>query len=193
MTGAARAAWIATGTMAAVAGLLGLNLREVDDLEFGAPEPVDATAEAAHDLRMLLPRSTSHPTAGGTACEHELEVVDQKRTITLRDPDGWYRVFWAADDTYHYKELVHLAADLQNPAAVDPAGTWTLRVRAKPGPCGTSPGEAVVAYRLLVTGGDLPLGDPAPLGMPGTAPALAYRCTAPHLPTILSFAWVLSK
>jgi hypothetical protein len=193
MSAAARAAWIATAAMAAVAVLLWLNLREVDALEFGSAEPVDGRAEAAHDLRMLLPRSTSHAAPGGAPCEHALEVVEQKRDITLRDPDGWYRVFWAADDTYHYKELVHLAADLQDPAVVDPAGTWTLRVRAKPEPCGAPPGEASVTYRLLVTGGDLPLGDPGPLGMRATVPALAYRNSAPHLPAILSFAWVLGN
>lgn len=186
----ARAAWVATAAMAGVAVLLWLNLREVDAYEFGSPEPVDSAVETADDLRMLVPRSTSHPSPGGGACEHELEVVEQRRTLTLRDPDGWYRVFWAADDTYYYKELVYLAADLQNPAAADPVGTWTLKVRAKPGPCGASPGEAAVAYRLLVTGGDLPLGEPGPLGLPGTAPMLTYGCSAPHLPSILSFAWV---
>ncbi len=189
----ARAAWIATAGMAVVAVLLWLNLKEVDVYELGSPTPVDGTEEAKHDLRLLIPLKTSHPAPGDGACEHALEVVEQQRTLTLRDRDGWYRVFWAADDVYYYKELVHLAADLREATAVDPRGTWTLRVRAAAGPCGASLGEASVTYTLLATPGDLPLGPPGPLGLPATAPALAYQYAEERMPAILSFAWVLQR
>lgn len=189
----ARGAWTATAVMAGVAVLLWLNLKEVDVYELGSPAPVDGTEDAKHDLRMLVPLTTSHPAPGGGVCEHALEVVKQRRSLTLRDRDGWYRVFWAADDVYNYKELVHLAADLRERDATDPRGTWTLMVQAAAGPCGTSPGEATVTYTLLVTPGDLPLGPPGPLGLPSTAPALAYQYAEERMPAILSFAWVLQR
>ncbi len=189
----ARGTWVATAVMAGVAVLLWLNLKEVDVYELGSPAPVDGTEEAKHDLRLLLPATTSHPAPGGGACEHALEVVEQHRSLTLRDRDGWYRVFWAADDVYYYPELVHLAADLRERDATDPRGTWTLRVKAVPGPCGTSLGEASVVYSLLATPDDLPLGPAGPLGLPSTAPALAYQYAEERMPAILSFAWVLKR
>ena len=189
----ARAAWVATAFMAVVAVLLWLNLKEVDFYELGSLTPVDGAEEAQNDLRIIVPLRTSHPTPGGGTCEHALEVVKQRRTLTLRDRDGWYRVFWAVDDVYYYKELVHLAADLRERDATDPRGTWTLMVQAAAGPCGTSPGEATVTYTLLVTADDLPLGPPGPLGLPSTAPALAYQYAEERMPAIMSFAWVLQR
>ncbi|HEX7898658.1 MAG TPA: hypothetical protein VF950_12915 [Planctomycetota bacterium] len=172
-----RLPWILTGAMAVGALLLWLNLRERDQFEMGSLEPVDGAAEAAQDLERLPPLTVRHGDH-----EHALEVVEQRRTLTLRDRDGWYRLFWAGDEIYHYKELVHLAADLQNATAVDPTGTWRIRVKAAAAPCGTPPPVADLLYALRVSDG-------ATDGIP----ALSYRCLAAHLPTVLDFTWVLAK
>jgi hypothetical protein len=178
--------WLLTGIMGFAALLLWLNFREVDHYELGSLDPVDGSAEAAQDLDRFLPRTISHE-----GHEHALEVVEQRRELTLRDRDGWYRLFWAGDEIYHYKELVHLAADLQNRTAADPTGRWTIHVRAAAAPCGTSPFEAAATYELRVSDGAF---QPRHEGtLPEVYPACAYACRAAHLPDILSFAWVLAK
>ena len=178
--------WVLTGALGFVALLLWLNLRELDHYELGSLDPVDGSAEAAHDLENLLPKTIYH-----VDHSHALEVVEQHRELTLRDRDGWYRVFWSGDEIYHYKELVHLAADLQNSTATKPAGRWTIKLRAAAAPCGTSPLDATVIYEL--TEGIFLDQDVPPRLLPEAKNALSYFCRAPHLPGILNLGWVLAK
>jgi hypothetical protein len=179
-----RLPWILTGVMAAVAVLLALNLREKDVYELGSPMPVDGATEAEHDLRLLVPETTVHD-----GCAHPLEVVEQRRTLTLQDPDGWYRLFWAGADTLYYKELIHLAVDLQVPGAGPAEGRWTLKVRAGPGPCGKALPEATLEYALKIYPDEFPLQPPGPLGLPGVKAVLTYQCRAEHMPPLLTFVW----
>lgn len=160
----ASAPWIGAVLLAAVAGILLLNLRERDHYVMGSLEAVDAQDPP-------LPPSWAHD-----GCEHPLELLQARGRLALRDRDGWHRVFWAGDDTYYYAELTHLAAELANPTASDPTGRWDLSVRPGPGPCGKAfPAETWV-YALRVS------------ESPGAA-SLTYSYSAPHLPAILGFVW----
>lgn len=185
----AKLPWIATALMGAGALLLWLNLRERDFYETGSLTPPDATQELAADVDRLLRPTLKH----GDSCEHKLEVVSQRRELTLRDVDGWHRLFWAGDDVYHYRELVHLAADLQNSTATEPRGRWEIRVKAAAEPCGTSPlPETPLVYELKVADGEISVADD-PRGVPKVFPALIYSCLAAHLPPALAFSWHLTS
>jgi hypothetical protein len=164
----ASAPWIGAALLAGVAALLVLNLRERDHFVMGSLEAVDA-----HDPP--LPPSWSHE-----ACEHPLELLESKGRLTLRDRDGWHRLFWAGDETYYYQELTHLAAELANPTASDPRGSWRLIVRPGPGACGRTFPAETLTYALEVTETPRPA-------------ALTYSYSVPHLPAMLSFVWMKTK
>ena len=160
----ASAPWIGAALLAGVAAILVLNLRERDHFVMGSLEPLEAEDPP-------VPATWTHG-----ACEHRLERVEARGRLTLRDRDGWHRLFWAGDETYHYKELAHLAAELANPTASDPAGRWELSVKPGPGPCGAALPAETLVYALKVS------------ETPGPA-ALTYSYAVPHLPGTLSFVW----
>jgi hypothetical protein len=180
--------WVLTGLMGAGALVLWLNLREVDRFELGSLEPVDGSVEAGHDLDRLNLTTFHHGD-----CEHPLEILEHRRTLTLRDVDGWYRLFWAGSDIYHYKEIVHLAADLQNATAVEPRGRWEIRVRAGPGACGTVPIDRTIVYTLDVAAGVHPAQGGERIGLTEISPILVYSNRAPRLPPLYSYAWILEN
>ncbi len=123
--------WILTALGAFIAFILVLNLREKDYYENGSLTRIDGEP-SIDPLFRRFKREVSHscPTCG--ECTHSVEVVNNRRTLTLRDHDGWYKLFWAADELYYFEELQHLAACYENRTAMDPSGTWEMEFRIGP-------------------------------------------------------------
>lgn len=165
----ARTPWVVAALLLPVAAVLLLNLREKDYYDHGSLTPVDPFA-AKDDpvLARLVPDAYVHPCPACGDCTHPVEVVENRRELFLHDHDGWYKLFWAGDETYYYDELVYLAAGLQNRTAQDPRGRWFLRLRLGPARhgrveahrCREIPAEVTLDYTLVA--GDAPLA-PAPL------------------------------
>jgi hypothetical protein len=188
--------------------VLVLSLRERDQYESGALlPPADATVPGDDpSFRALLPSPLVHacPTCG--ECTHALDVLENRRTFRLLDEDGWYKLFWAGDETYHYEDPIVLAACLRNSTARDPRGRWTLRARVgrathgalPPHECSAVPGEIFLSYELVVS--PEPIGS-ATIPVPGTSfqiartlELFAYRYgDVPHLPSVLHFGWKLEE
>jgi len=167
----ARAPWVVAALLVPVAVVLLLNLREKDYYDHGSLAPVDPFA-AKDDpvLARLVPSAYAHPCPECGDCTHPVEVVENRRELSLRDHDGWYKLFWAADETYHYDDLVYLAAGLQNRSAREPRGRWFIRLRVGPARhgrveahrCREIPAEVTLDYALVA--GEAPL---APLPVDG--------------------------
>lgn len=153
-------AWAALPLTALVV-LLVFNLGESDHYEFGTETPTppgnnvdpddNAFSRVFPDLKFI------HACPGCGECVHRFEVLENRRVLTMRDHDGWYKVFWARDDVYYYSDPVHMVADWgQNRTALTPEGTWTLKLRSSSPThppsaahdCGRLPGEITLDYVL---------------------------------------------
>jgi hypothetical protein len=115
--------------------LLVLNLREADDYEFGALTPPAKGSNVSSDdfaFQRVFPEfKFTHACAGCGECVHPFEVLENRRTMSMVDHDGWYKVFWAADEKYYYTDPIHMLADWsRNRTAENPVGTWKIRLRA---------------------------------------------------------------
>jgi len=152
--------WAALPLVALVV-LLVLNLGERDYYEFGTETPTAAgnnvDAEDAAFSRIFPDLRFVHACPGCGECVHRFEILENRRVLTIRDHDGWYKVFWAQDDTYYYSDPVHLIADWgQNRSAEAPTGTWSIRLRAgapthasgAAHDCGQLPREIALDYVL---------------------------------------------
>ena len=111
--------------------LLVLNLREADDYEFGSLKPPGRAANVSADdfaiQRVFPDLRFTHACAGCGECVHPFEIVENRRLLSMRDHDGWYKVFWAADEQYSYEDPVHMLADWgKNRSAELPALTSEL-------------------------------------------------------------------
>ena len=177
--------------LGALVVLLLFNLTETDRYEFGTetpPAPGNNVDVDDPGFARLFPEMTFvHACPGCGECVHRFEVVENRRVLQMNDHDGWYKVFWAADDLYYYSDPVHMIADWsQNRTAETPAGTWTIRLRTGPathGPgaphdCGRLPREISLAYDLAFS--DAPLDD------------TTYSGDGP-LKVLQTFAWVTSN
>jgi hypothetical protein len=155
------------GTLAV---LLLFNLNETDRYEFGTEAPPapgnNVDPEDAAFNRVFPDLKYVHACPGCGECVHRLEIVENRRVLTLHDHDGWYKVFWARDEEYSYLDPVHLLADWgQNRTAEQPRGLWTIRVRSGPAThpdgaahdCGRLPKEISLRYDLDFS--DAPLDD----------------------------------
>jgi hypothetical protein len=144
--------------------LLVLNLRESDRYEFGSLTPPAKGSNVPTDdyaFQRIFPEfKFTHPCAGCGECVHPFEVIESRRTMQMRDHDGWYKVFWAADEVYHYSDPIHMLADWSNNrTAENPTGSWKIRLRAgsathRSAPshdCGQIPREIAVSYELVST------------------------------------------
>lgn len=147
--------------LGALAVLLLFNLNEKDRYEFGAAAPAGPANNVDVDdpgfARIFPELRFVHACPGCGECVHRFEVVENRRVLSLRDHDGWYKVFWAKDERYYYADPVHLTADWgQNRTAEDPSGTWTIRLRSGPSThlagapheCGRLPQEIALSYAL---------------------------------------------
>jgi hypothetical protein len=142
--------------------LLVLNLREADDYEFGSLTPPAKGTNVPIDdyaFQRIFPEfKFTHACPGCGECVHPFEVIENRRVLSMLDHDGWYKVFWAADETYFYTDPIHMLADWgNNRTAENPTGTWKIRLRAgsathRSAPahdCGQIPREIAVSYELV--------------------------------------------
>jgi hypothetical protein len=196
------APWALKGLLAFAVVVLLLNLREKDYYDGGSLTPPGGDGPALDNLLpSLLPPTVVHPCPTCGECTHPVEIEENRRTLTLRDEDGWYKLFWAGGETYYYDDLVFLAAGLLNRTARDPAGSWILRARlgpatharAEPHPCGESLSGFLVKYDLFTS--ETPIPEEAlsqgPLRVARVVQALARSYDRPHRPATLYFGWRL--
>jgi hypothetical protein len=144
--------------------LLILNLRESDHYEFGSETPPPRGNNVDGDdgafARIFPEPRFVHACAGCGECVHPFEVVENRRVLTIHDHDGWYKLFWAADEDYYYSDPIHLLADFgKNRTAETPRGTWTIRLRSGPAThrsapahdCAQIPREISLQYELVIS------------------------------------------
>lgn len=144
--------------------VLVLNLREVDDYEFGTETPPapgnNVPADDFAFQRIVPDLKFVHACAGCGECVHPFEIVENRRVMSMVDHDGWYKLFWAADETYYYADPIHMLADWgRNRTAESPRGAWSIRLRAAPAThrgapaheCGQIPREIALRYELVPT------------------------------------------
>ncbi len=186
--------------------ILLLNLREKDN--FGAGSPVPPRGDNVPDddgtFRKLVPEKIAHPCPVCGDCTHPVETVENHRTLTIRDHDGWYRLFWAGDEIYHFEEFPLFAACLRNSTARDPAGRWKIRCRlgppthgvTPPHVCTPIPGDFSLEYELVVSPAPLepepPLRTDTPFSVLPVTDWFSFYPDRPHLPRILHFNWRLA-
>jgi hypothetical protein len=180
-----------------------LNLGEKDYYEGGALEPLPASEAIVLDpaFPRLLPPDVVHVCSVCGECPHPVEVAATQRSLTLRDHDGWYKLFWAADEVYHFEDPVVLAACLENRTARDPGGTWTLELRplksrhgpAAPHECSPLPPGLRLVYELFTSESPIETRTRAvgPYPVTETIQAFSRSYAARHLPPTLSFGWRL--
>jgi hypothetical protein len=144
--------------------LLVLNLREIDFYEFGTLQPPGPANNVAADdnpfQRVFPDLKFVHACSACGECVHPFEIVENRRVMSIHDHDGWYKLFWAADEEYYYSDPVHMIADWGgNRTAELPRGRWTLRLHAGPAThrgapaheCGSIPIEIALAYDLVAS------------------------------------------
>lgn len=131
--------------------VLVLNLRERDDYLDGRPDPPAGPINVDSDDGALawLPRTIEHD-----GCVHRAEFLENLRWLRLRDRDGWYRLFWAGDETYYYDDPSPFNAAMKNPTSCDPSGEWKISVAYRAANC---PERILrLRYSLFVTSDFLP-------------------------------------
>jgi len=142
--------------LTALVVLLLFNLTETDQYDFGTETPL-AEADDAGVARIFPDLKYVHACPGCGECVHRFEIVENRRVLSLRDHDGWYKVFWAQDEIYYYSDPVHMIADWgRNRTAEQPEGTWSIRVHGGPAThptglahdCGSLPQDIALTYRL---------------------------------------------
>ena len=143
--------------------ILVLNLLEVDDY----PEALDPAAAVTPDpLPSWLSPELKHGCDACATCIHRFETSECRIVATVRDRDGWHRLFWAGSETYTYDDPAFLGGALRNRTAELVGGTWTIRGRYTPAenhpPHACSPAAREVDLRYRLHRGRFPgTGDPA--------------------------------
>ncbi len=193
--------WILTAAMLFVAVCLVLSFRENDLYPGGSLASSEGVELQLNDklLRDIVPERYVHACATCGECVHPVELVSNRRHLWITDRDGWYKLFWAADEIYSYDDPVHLAAALTQRTARDPGGSWRIRARLLPathaavGPhdCGVIPAE--INYSYLLAASREPVNTTSTsmdgVSLPLTLPWFTYRYDHPALPTFLHFYW----
>lgn len=159
-----RKVWFALPPFVATTVVLLLNLRETDRYEFGTPTPAargnDVPADDFAIHRIFPDMRFTHACPGCGECVHPFEIVESRRQMEMRDHDGWYKLFWAADERYFYSDPIHMLADWGNNRSAElPSGSWTLRLRAgrathRSAPahdCGLIPRDIALTYDLVAS------------------------------------------
>ena len=137
--------------MAATAVILLLNYLEVDRYPKGLDSP---PGPRNAEVPIWLPRLMLHGCVYCETCPHRFVLSECRLSVTVTDHDGWYRLFWAGDDTYVYDDPAQVVAALQNTTAEVTDSIWTIRGRyvpveaTDPHPCPAAAGEVELRYRL---------------------------------------------
>jgi len=205
MRPAARFALLAAPLVFAIVILM-LNLGEKDYYERGslAPPRGDTVAPDDKEFLRLLPETVAHPCPVCGDCTHPLVILQNRRELRIRDHDGWYKLFWAGDETYHYDDPAAFAASLRNSTARDPQGAWTIRARlgppthgaCPPHTCTLVPGEFTLRYELVVSSSRIPPQPPlrtdTPLVVLPAVDWFSFYADRPRMPYMLFFGWRLA-
>ena len=194
----AMAPWILFPLGAFAVVVLILNILERDVYAFGKPpeSPTPVVDENDPVFRQILPDHVEHPCDTCGTCSHPVETIESLRILTVIDHDGWYRLFWAENDTYWFDDPAHLGEAFRNPTAETCRGTWTIRAKVKaPHACREIPDTIRLRYELFMSEDPIDL-DPVPmkpvLEPPKTVPMMTYRYDdLPHRPPLLHFGWRL--
>ncbi len=203
----ARFAALAALSLFAILVLL-LNLREKDYYDGGSlvpPHQGDNVPGNDGAFRDLVDETIAHPCPSCGDCTHPVEITENRRVMTIRDDDGWYKLFWAGHETYHYEDFPPFAASLRNSTARDPRGAWTIRGRlgtaahgvSPPHTCTLAPGPFRLEYELVVSDAPIPPTSPLATGTPFTVrttiPWFTFTPDRPHMPYLLHFGWRLAR
>lgn len=186
--------------------VLWLNLGERDSYERGSltPPPGDTVPPEEGLFRRIIPETVTHSCPVCGDCTHPVEILQNRRVFSLRDHDGWYKLFWAGDETYYWDDPVFFAASLRNATARDPRGAWTIRGRLGPpahkdAPTPSrapAPGEFLLEYELVVSPSPIPEEPPSGEGtllpIPRTLDHFSFYPDVPHQPYLLHFGWRLA-
>jgi hypothetical protein len=193
--------------LTAAALLLALNYLEPDAYENHLPGPpppgpnVDADDGA---LWRILPSKVIHACPVCGDCTHPVELLGSRRTMSLVDHDGWYRLFWAGDEVYHFDDPVFLVAATTKRTAGAASGRWTIKARVGPGShdpaaaphaCTEVAREVELDYALEVGPDPAPAGsfEQAGLQVPGLNTWLLQRIDTKSGPRFVAVAWRLAS
>jgi hypothetical protein len=180
-----------------------LNLRHGGPQAYYGASPTPVTPDLSGDpvLARMIPSEIKHscPTCG--ECVHPVEILENRRTLSVTDHHRWFQLFNAADRTWYFEDPVFLAGCLTNLSAGEPKGFWYVRARIGPArhergtphECGSIASEFDAAYELcsLSTPYEEEFESVTPyLTLPTTLTALSKRYeNCEHLPPVLHFAW----
>jgi hypothetical protein len=183
--------------------LLVLNLRESDRYEFGTLAPPGRGSNVSADdfaIQRIFPDlKFTHVCAGCGECVHPFEIVENRRVLSMRDHDGWYKALWSADEEYHYSDPVHMIADWANNRTAEmPRGAWTIRLRAgaathRHAPaheCGRIPREIALDYELVASENQLDDAFHSGDGPLKILETFSWLVTAPEKPMALGWRLV---
>lgn len=165
--------------------ILILNLNERDFYPYGSlkPRPTDTLPPD------WLPEAVSHECGTCGKCAHTLEIDRSIMELWFKDRDGWYRLFWAGEETYYYEDPVHFADALANPTAHSPEGRWHIIGRYRdPGHEHACDGKYMrfeLVYRLRTGQAGTPKGTP----FPDVFTWMSYRYETKTSETIKHFYW----
>lgn len=135
--------------------LLTLNVLEPDRYLHGLEAPTEA--DQTVDPPPWMPAVLAHPCADCGPCLHELRLDECRIDARILDEDGWYRLFWAGDETYHYADPAYFSGELKNGSARAAGGEWVIAGRYEPmfdcGPhaCPSAPAPFRLTFRLRLS------------------------------------------
>ena len=194
--------------------ILVLNIQERDyydhgisvSVEEGADPPLSRVPTDGPYHQSLILDSIAHFCVTCGQCVHSVVLEESRRSLSIIDEDGWYRLFWSYDDTYSFEDPVYLAEAMRNPTARSPLGHLSLRYKVGPAldsghpdhPCDEVVSDFTLYYILRTS--DQPV-DPKPVGpllqsegelegMRETSPLLSFRYDDhPDRPPVLHYYW----
>lgn len=191
--------WIPVPALGFIAATLVLSLLEGDTYPEGKLER-PAPMEVPDDdpvFRRILPSQFVHACPACGECTHPVETLRNRRALSLPDRDGWFKLFWAGDDLYHFEDPVFLAASMANPTAGEPRGTWSIRARVGParhgdsGPhaCTAAPSEIALDYELVVSEPPIQEARAGPSALFAQFDWFTYGYHVARRPSLLHFGW----
>lgn len=209
-SGAAAVQGAAFAFLAALLALLWLNLQESDVYFEGTDEPVrPASAGGWEPPAGLTPEYRCGCEACGAegGCVYAARVLDAASVYRVVDGDGWYRLFWAGDDTYYFADVSRFLSAMENRSWSRAEGVRRYDI-AYERRCSYSGGEHAcadpvpvrvrLAYTLVL--GPPPAAEPirdGPLEIPTWLPDAARSYETVYrdrvLSSVVTVGWVLAE
>ena len=101
----------------------------------------------------VSPTLTHHCETCGN-CSHAFATSECRIRVTVKDRDGWYRLFWAGAEIYTYDDAADVGRALRNRTAELVEGSWIVRGEYAPGDhpgphaCTPAANRVELTYRL---------------------------------------------